>query len=85
MFQITLTELELVTKLLHRIRYLADQIPFDATTFVYIIPLLLLVFRSGGIDRHSIEDRDEQIVLAVEIISLHTDICESSLLIIEYY
>ena len=63
----------LVTRVLYRLRFLGEQRPFDTTTLSYILALIFLVLDNGGIDRNDAEDADEQIVLAVEILSFHTE------------
>ena len=64
---------DLVTRVLYRLRFLGEQRPFDAVSLSYILALMFLVLDKGGVDRASSEDADEQIVLAVEIISFHTE------------
>jgi len=67
---------DLVTRILHRIRFMAEQRPFDAVTLSYILALIFLVLDNGGIDRAAgSEDADEQILLAVEFLSFHTEKC----------
>ncbi|KAK5169075.1 translational activator of GCN4 [Saxophila tyrrhenica] len=70
---------DLVTRLLHRIRFLAEQRPFDTVTLSYILALIFLVLDNGGIDRPAMsEDADEQILLAIEFLSFHTETCTDS-------
>lgn len=66
---------DLVTRLLYRLRFLGEQRPFDAVTLSYVLALIFLVLENGGVDRASSEDADEQIVLAVEFLSFHTEVC----------
>ncbi|KAF2173884.1 hypothetical protein M409DRAFT_16153 [Zasmidium cellare ATCC 36951] len=66
---------DLVTRILYRIRSLGEQRPFDTVTLSYIVALVFLVLENGGIDRASSEDVDEQILLAIEFLSLHTAVC----------
>ncbi|WPH00312.1 Hypothetical protein R9X50_00313700 [Acrodontium crateriforme] len=68
---------DLVTRVLYRLRFLGEQRPFDSVTLSYIFPLLFLTLQNGGIDRSG-EEADEQIVLAVEVLSFHTAICSDS-------
>ncbi|KAK3109717.1 translational activator of GCN4, partial [Teratosphaeriaceae sp. CCFEE 6253] len=64
---------DLVTRLLYRLRFLGEQRPFDTVTLSYILALIFLVLENGGIDRAPGDDADEQIVLAVEFLSFHTE------------
>ncbi|KAK3697730.1 translational activator of GCN4 [Vermiconidia calcicola] len=66
---------DLVTRVLHRLRFMAEQRPFDAVTLSYILALIFLVLDGQGIDRASAEDADEQILLAIEFLSFHTETC----------
>lgn len=66
---------DLVTRLLYRLRSLGEQRPFDTVTLSYIFSFVFLVLENGGIDRKEAEEADEQIVLATEFISYHTDAC----------
>lgn len=43
------TSLELVLRVLHRLRYLSEQAPFDAPSFGYAWPLIELVILRGGV------------------------------------
>lgn len=65
----------LVTRILYRLRFASEQRPFDVATLTYILPLLLDILHTGGVGVTE-DDRDAQIVLAVEVISFHTDVCE---------
>ncbi|KAG6003469.1 hypothetical protein E4U21_002005 [Claviceps maximensis] len=65
---------DLVTRVLYRLRFAGEQRPFDAVSLIYILPLLLDVLRKGGVGEDS-DDRDAQLVLAVEFLSFHTDVC----------
>lgn len=66
---------DLVTRILYRLRFLGEQRPFDTVTLSYILALMFLVLEEGGIDRAAGEEADEQIVLAIEFLSFHTDAC----------
>ncbi|QIW98844.1 hypothetical protein AMS68_004362 [Peltaster fructicola] len=65
----------LVTRVLYRLRFLGEQRPFDAVTFSYALPLVFLVLQQGGIGHQESEAIDEQILLAIEFVSFHTDTC----------
>lgn len=71
---------DLVTRLLYRLRSLGEQRPFDTVSLSYIMSLLFLVLENGGINRPAGEDADEQLVLAIEILSYHTETCSNILL-----
>lgn len=66
---------DLVTRVLYRLRFLGERKPFDPVTLSYILALVFLVLENAGIDRESSEEADEQIVLAIEFLSFHTQIC----------
>ena len=65
---------DLVTRVLYRLRFAGEQRPFDTVSLIYTLPLILLVLRRGGFGSTA-DDRDAQLVLAVEILSFHTDVC----------
>ncbi|KAK9447374.1 armadillo-type protein [Limtongia smithiae] len=65
---------ELVTRVLYRLRFLSEQIPLDVISLMYILPLLSLVFESKGIKCEDTEQKDEQLVLAIETLTFHTEI-----------
>ncbi|KAL9059060.1 MAG: hypothetical protein Q9206_001658 [Seirophora lacunosa] len=64
---------ELVTRVLHRLRFLGEQRPFDTTSLVYLLPLAVAVLRAEGIGQTEPEDIDEQVTLALEFFTLHSD------------
>lgn len=68
----------MVTRVLYRIRFLGEQMPFDSLTLSYILPLLLTVLEKGGAGDADAETADEQVLLAIEIISLHSDVFADS-------
>jgi hypothetical protein len=65
---------DLVTRVLYRLRFAGEQRPFDAVSLIYLLPLILLVLDKGGFGP-SADDRDAQLVLAIEFLSFHTDTC----------
>ncbi|KAK5117180.1 hypothetical protein LTR85_008948 [Meristemomyces frigidus] len=69
---------DLVTRILYRLRFLGEQRPFDTATLSYILALIFVVLENGGVDRAAGEDADEQIVLAIEFLSFHTESCSDS-------
>lgn len=66
---------DLVTRVLYRLRFSGEQRPFDAVSLIYALPLVLETLRQGGFGE-SEDDRDAQLVLALEFLSCHTDVCE---------
>ncbi|KAK8236757.1 translational activator [Phyllosticta capitalensis] len=64
---------DLVTRLLYRLRFLSEQRPLDSVSLTYILPLIFFVLESGSIDKSNEEEADEQILLALEFLSFHTD------------
>lgn len=67
---------DLVTRLLYRLRFASEQRPFDSISLIYVLPLLFVVLQQSGIARPSGDEADEQITLALEILSFHTDACK---------
>ncbi|RKF62534.1 eIF-2-alpha kinase activator GCN1 [Erysiphe neolycopersici] len=66
----------LISRVLYRLRFSGEQMPFDVVSLSYIIPLIVLVLRNGGYG--SKEDADTQLVLALEFLSLHTEACSDT-------
>lgn len=66
---------DLVTRVLYRLRFAGEQRPFDTVSLIYILPLVLSVIRKGGFGP-TVDDRDAQLVLAIEFVQFHTDVCE---------
>ncbi|KAF5128258.1 eIF-2-alpha kinase activator GCN1 [Metarhizium anisopliae] len=64
---------DLVTRVLYRLRFAGEQRPFDSVSLMYILPLVLDLLRKGGVGE-DVDDRDAQLVLAVEFLSFHTDV-----------
>ncbi|KAK1244706.1 hypothetical protein MKX07_003505 [Trichoderma sp. CBMAI-0711] len=62
---------DLTTRVLYKLRFAGEQRPFDAVSLIYIFPLLFHILREGGVGATP-DDRDTQIVLAVEFISFHS-------------
>ncbi|KAF4976900.1 hypothetical protein FZEAL_6502, partial [Fusarium zealandicum] len=65
---------DLITRVLYRLRFAGEQRPFDPVSLIYALPLVLGVLRKGGIGSTA-DDGDAQLVLAVEFLSFHTDVC----------
>ncbi|CRK37028.1 hypothetical protein BN1708_007283 [Verticillium longisporum] len=66
---------ELVTRVLYRLRFSGEQRPFDAISLTYTLPLIFFILECGGLGSTP-DDRDTQLVLAIEFLSLHTNVCE---------
>ncbi|KAI0471162.1 armadillo-type protein [Xylaria cf. heliscus] len=62
---------ELLTRVLYRLRFAGEQRPFDAVSVTYMLPLIFAVLRKGGLGE-AVDDRDTQLVLAIEFLSFHT-------------
>ncbi|KAK8092029.1 eIF-2-alpha kinase activator GCN1 [Apiospora hydei] len=65
---------ELITRVLYRLRFAGEQRPFDVISVVYMLSLIFLVLQHGGFGAAA-EERDAQLVLAIEFVSFHTDVC----------
>ncbi|KAF5576570.1 translational activator GCN1 [Fusarium pseudoanthophilum] len=65
---------DLVTRVLYRFRFASEQRPFDSVSLIYALPLVLELLRKGGVG-DSPDDADAQLVLAIEFLSYHTDVC----------
>lgn len=64
-----------VTQVLYRLRFLGEQRTFDVVSVAYMLPLIFLVLENGGYAPAGSEEADEQLVLALEFLSMHTDVC----------
>ncbi|EKM53603.1 uncharacterized protein PHACADRAFT_125439 [Phanerochaete carnosa HHB-10118-sp] len=62
----------MVLRVLHRLRFLSEQIPFDTATFSYTSPLLNQIFIKGGVGLTEEEDPLEQATLALDLVKFHT-------------
>jgi len=65
---------ELVTRVLYRLHFAGEQRPFDPVSVIYVLPLAFAILRKGGVGAAT-DERDAQVVLAIEILALHTDVC----------
>ncbi|KAI1291589.1 armadillo-type protein [Xylaria venustula] len=65
---------ELLTRVLYRLRFAGEQRPFDAVSVIYMLPLIFAVLKKGGVGENA-EERETQLVLAIEFISFHTLVC----------
>ncbi|KAF2158029.1 ARM repeat-containing protein [Myriangium duriaei CBS 260.36] len=66
-----------VTRILYRLRFMGEQRPFDPVTLAYALHLVFIVLEQGAVDKTG-EDADEQLILAGEFLSSHTDVCSDS-------
>ena len=55
---------------------MSEQRPFDSVSLSYIFPLISLVLQQNGVGRSGVDDADEQVTLALEFLSFHTDACK---------
>ncbi|GAP85739.1 putative translational activator GCN1 [Rosellinia necatrix] len=62
---------ELLTRVLYRLRFAGEQRPFDAVSVIYMLPLIITVLQKGGIGEAT-DERDTQLVLAIEFLSFHS-------------
>lgn len=69
---------DLITRVLYRLRFSAEQRPFDMVSFSYILPLVFSVLQKGGIGKSAGDEADEQVLLALEFLSFHTEACSDS-------
>ncbi|KAL7623573.1 translational activator of GCN4 [Parahypoxylon ruwenzoriense] len=65
---------ELVTRILYRLRFSGEQRPFDAVSVIYMLSLIFVILRTGGIGPGA-DERDAQLVLAIEFLTFHTHVC----------
>ncbi|KAJ3555823.1 hypothetical protein NPX13_g10278 [Xylaria arbuscula] len=65
---------ELLTRVLYRLRFAGEQRPFDAVSVIYMLPLVFAVLEKGGVGEN-VEERETQLVLAIEFLSFHTLVC----------
>ena len=64
---------DLVTRLLYRLRSTSEQRAFDSISLIYLLPLVFTVLRQSGIGKADVDEADEQVTLALEVLSYHTD------------
>ncbi|KAI2640034.1 ARM repeat-containing protein [Xylaria nigripes] len=62
---------ELLTRVLYKLHFAGEQRPFDAVSVIYMLPLIFAILRRGGIAEAD-DDRNTQLVLAIEFLSFHT-------------
>jgi Generalcontrol nonderepressible 1 (Gcn1) N-terminal/HEAT-like repeat len=63
---------DLVTRILYRLRFTSEQLPFEPTSLAYLLPLADLVLSRDGIEEQKGEDGGEQVLLTLEFLSFHS-------------
>ena len=66
---------DLVTRVLYRLRFAAEQRPFDTVSLGYMLPLIFVVVEKGSVGYPPGEDADAQVLLALEFLSFQMDSC----------
>lgn len=66
---------DLTTRLLYRLRFTAEQRQFDTTSLSFLLTFILQILSNGGLGSKDAEKMDEQIVLALEFLTYHTEAC----------
>ncbi|KAJ5485375.1 eIF-2-alpha kinase activator GCN1 [Penicillium diatomitis] len=64
---------QLVTRILYRLRFASEQRPLDTPSLAYILPLIFIILRQNGIEEVKGEQEGEQVLLAIEFLSFHTN------------
>ncbi|KAI5921018.1 armadillo-type protein [Camillea tinctor] len=64
---------ELVTRVLYRLHFAGEQRPFDAVSVIYMLSLVFVILRKGGIGTTA-DEKDAQLVLAMEFLTFHTHV-----------
>jgi hypothetical protein len=63
---------DLITRILYRLRFASEQLPFDTATLGYVLPLIFLILANNGIDERNAEEEGEQVLLSLEVLSFHS-------------
>ncbi|RMZ92587.1 hypothetical protein DV736_g141, partial [Chaetothyriales sp. CBS 134916] len=66
---------ELATRILYRLRFAAEQRPFDTASMAYILPLIFSVLEQNGIGDGSREDKDAHVLLSLELLAYQMSSC----------
>ncbi|KAL9109002.1 MAG: hypothetical protein Q9227_006242 [Pyrenula ochraceoflavens] len=66
---------DLVLRVLYRLRFAAEQVPFDAVTLSYVLPFLFPILESGGVGCSQDENAESQVLLALEFLNFHSETC----------
>ncbi|MCJ1389820.1 translational activator of GCN4 [Xylographa bjoerkii] len=64
---------DLVTRTLYRLRLSSEQRPFDSVSLNYMVPLICIVLQQRGVGHAGEDEGDEQVTLALETLTFHTD------------
>ncbi|EAS35557.2 translational activator GCN1 [Coccidioides immitis RS] len=67
----------LVTRILYRIRLASEQRPFDVVSFGIMLRLIIVVLEKDGV-KEVAESRGEQILLALEFLTIHANLFSDS-------
>jgi hypothetical protein len=67
--------LELILRVLYRLRSHAEQSPFDAATYSYAAPLINHIISTGGNHAADADEILEQLALALDFIRFHCGEC----------
>ena len=73
------THVALVLRVLYRLRFLTEQVPFEVATFSYMSPLLNQILSKGGIGLTEEDDPLEQVALSLDLVKFHSAECELQL------
>lgn len=65
--------LDLITRVLYRLKFLGEQRAFDTVSVAYILPLIFLVLQNGGYAEKNSDASNEQLILALEFLAFHTE------------
>ena len=71
--------IDLMLRVLYRLRFLSEQHPLDITSFQYSLPLALEVFQVANLSEKQRADAEEKITLALEFVSYQSALCTSSI------
>ena len=69
----------LVSRILYRLRTLAEQLPLDASTFALLAPLLKEIIIKGGLSvaEEKEEEAVEQLTLTLDFLKFHAAECKA--------
>lgn len=71
--------IDLATRVLYRLRFMSEQRPFDSVSLSYIFPLISMVLQHNGVGTSDANESVEQVTLALDFLSFHTDARKSIL------
>jgi len=70
--------LDLILRVLYRLRFLSEQHPLDLTSLQYCLPLILEVLNACVRSRKTSETDEEEVTLALEFIVFQATLCKIS-------